>query len=376
MLKRLVPLWVVLCVLLLSTLSASANTPLRVLSWNIQFGQGTDGITNYDRIAAWLARMNPDVIALCEMPPDNIPTLVSLLNQKTGRSWNSHFVPKAPGIAEGNLILSTYTFSSTSSRYLSYTRSIAQATINVDGRNINFFATHLDHTSSILRQTEAQELISWTSGFATPRIVAGDMNAANDTPEVLSLLNVYRDSWVDALNLGSALAYPDNPVWLNTRTRRWRIDFILYSSDLSVFTARGSNIPDTRDLSNTNVVTLLGTLDDKGVRPSDHNLVVADFDVVSNTSTPPAPPPTPTPTPTPTPKPVTIPVLLTQPGTDRAVALHSTLLTGGPFLVSSPFNLSDDHRTRVILFTINLGFLAGETASSVTARATDSRGIS
>src|ERR1041384_6043527 len=133
MLKRLVPMSVVLCVLFLSTLSVHANTPLRVLSWNIAFGQGTDAVTNYDRIASWLARMNPDVIALCEMPPDKISTLVSLLGQKTGRSWNSHFVPKAPGISEGNLILSKYAFSSTSSRYLSYTRWIAQATINVGG---------------------------------------------------------------------------------------------------------------------------------------------------------------------------------------------------------------------------------------------------
>src|ERR1041385_1101079 len=308
-LRRFFPLLFVLC-LLCSIQSVNANTPLRVLSWNIQFGQGTDGVTDFDRTAAWLARMNPDVIALCEMPPDKIPSLVGSLTQRSGRAWFTHFVAKAPGINEGNLILSKYSFSATGSKYLSYTRSIAQVTINVGGENVNFFATHLDATSSALRQTEAQELLSWTSGFASPRIVCGDMNAGNDTPEVISILNVYRDSWVDALNLGSALAYPDNPVWLNTRTRRWRIDFILYSSDLSVFTARGSNIPDTRDLSNTNVVTLLGTLDDKGVRPSDHNLVVADFDVVSSTSTPPAPPP---PTPTPTPTPVTIPVLLTQP---------------------------------------------------------------
>src|SRR5215216_5136411 len=114
-LKRLIPLSFVLLILLCANSNALAGTPLRVLSWNIQFGQGTDGITNFDRIATWLARMNPDIIALCEMPPDNIPTLVSLLNQKTGRAWNSHFVPKAPGIAEGNLILSTYSFSSLSS---------------------------------------------------------------------------------------------------------------------------------------------------------------------------------------------------------------------------------------------------------------------
>ena len=360
-LRRLLPLFFVLC-LLGSVQSVNANTRLRVLSWNIQFGQGTDGVTDFDRIAAWLARMNPDVITLCEMPPDKISTLVASLTQRSGRAWFTHFVPKAPGINEGNLIISAYNFIATNSKYLSYTRSIAQVTINVGGRNINFFATHLDATSSALRQTEVQELLSWTSGFASPRVVSGDMNAANDTPEVLSLLNVFRDSWVDALNQGTALAYPDNPVWLNTRTRRWRIDFVLYSSDQTIFAARGSNIPDTRDLSNTHVTTLLGTPDDKGVRPSDHNLVVADFDVASSVAAP-------------TPAPGPVPVLLTQGSTDRAVAIHSTQFTREPFTVRTPVNMSNDLRTRIMLFATNLDLLAGETVSSVSVRATDSRGL-
>ena len=360
--RRWVPLFFVL--LLLGSIQAvNANTPLRVLSWNVQFGQGTDGVTNFDRIAVWLARMNPDVVALCEMPPDQISTLVAALTQRSGRTWFTHFVPKAPGINEGNLILSTHSFSATNSKYLSYTRSIAQVTINVGGRDINFFATHLDATSSGLRQTEVQELVGWTSGFAGPRVLAGDMNAANDTPEVISMLNVFRDSWVDALNQNAAQAYPDNPVWLNTRTRRWKIDFILYSSDQSIFAARGSNIPDTRDLSNTHVVTLLGTPDDKGVRPSDHNLVVADFDVAGAVATP-----------TPTPAPA--PVLLTQSSTDRALAIHSTQFTHEPFTVRTAVNLGSDQRTRIMLFATNVDFLAGETISALTVRATDSRGMS
>ena len=359
--RQLFPLCVVFVVLLCAG-SATANTVrLRVLSWNISFGQGTDGITNYDRIATWLARMSPDVIALCEIPPDKVSTVQNLLTQKTGRVWNSHFVPKSPGTAEGNLILSTYAFASLGSRYLSYNRSIAQATINVGGRSINFFATHLDHTSSSLRLTQAVELIDWTAGFAAPRIVAGDLNAGNDTPEILRLLTADQDSWVDALNTGTAFAYPDNPVWLNTRTRRWRIDFILYSGDTTTFATRRGEIPDTRDLSNTNVVHKLGTLDDKGVRPSDHNLVVTDFDVLTANTPPPPPPP---------------PVLLAQGTTDRAIAMHSTLFTDEPFSVRSPVNLSSDQRTRIMLFATNLDLLAGETTSSVSVRATDSRGIS
>lgn len=346
---------------------AATSTPLRVLSWNIQFGQGTDGVTNFDRIATWLARMNPDLIALCEIPPDKVPTLITALNQKTGRTWNSHFVPKAPGISEGNLILSKFAFAAVGSRYLSYTRSIAQATVNVGGRNINFFATHLDHTSSGLRQTQVSELLSWTGGFASPRIVAGDMNAANDTPEMLNMLGVYRDGWVDALNQGTASAYPDNPVWMNTRTRRWRIDFILFSAPVTSLTTKSANIPDTRDLANTSVVNALGTPDDKGVRPSDHNPVVTDFDVW-NDATPTA---TPTPTPAPTP-----PVLLTQPNTSRALALHSVMFNREPFVVRSPLNLSGDQRTRIMLFATTLELLSGETPSVITVRAVDARGNS
>ncbi|HEX5876103.1 MAG TPA: endonuclease/exonuclease/phosphatase family protein [Pyrinomonadaceae bacterium] len=331
------------------------------MSWNIAFGKGTDNVTDYNRIATWLARMSPDVIALCEIPPDQVSTVQNLLSQKTGRVWNSHFVPKSPGTPEGNLILSTYSFTTLNSRYLSYNRSIAQATINVGGRNINFFATHLDHTSSALRLTQAVELIDWTSSFASPRIVAGDLNAGNDTPEILRLLTSFRDSWVDALSANSAFAYPDNPVWLNTRTRRWRIDFVLYSADTSTFIARRGEIPDSRDLSNTNVVNRLGTPDDKGVRPSDHNIVVTDFEVLT-TSAPPPPPPA-------------APVLLTQGTSDRAIAMHSTLFTDEPFLVRSPVNLGSDPRTRIMLFATNLDLLAGETTSSVSVRARDSRGI-
>lgn len=344
--------------------NAARAAPLRVVSWNIQFGQGTDGVTNYDRIATWLAQMNPDLIALCEIPPDKVSTITDLLSRKTGRAWRSHFVPKFAGSPEGNLILSAYSFGSTGSRYLSYSRSIAQATINVGGTNVNFFATHLDHTSSSLRLTQATELINWTTAFGGPRIVAGDMNAGNDTPEILRLLTAYRDSWVDALNAGAAFAYPDNPVWLNTRTRRWRIDFVLYSGSASELAARKGTIPDTRDLSNTNVINKLGTLDDKGVRPSDHNMVVTDFEVGS------------TATPAPAPAPAVAPVLMTQSNTDRAVSMHSVNFTHEPFRVRTLLNFSSDERTRILLFATSLELLPGETPSSLSVQATDSRGIS
>ena len=85
---------------------------------------------------------------------------------------------------------------------------------------------------------------------------------------------LYYDSWVNAMNIGTATAYPDNPVYLLTRTRRGRLDYVWLSKGANAY-IQSTQIPDVRDLNNPNVVVLLGTLDDKGVRPSDHNLMIA-----------------------------------------------------------------------------------------------------
>jgi endonuclease/exonuclease/phosphatase family metal-dependent hydrolase len=267
-------------------INASAPAPppppsgsLRVMSWNVSFGQGTDGVTNWNRIATWIANINPDLVGLCEMPPDDIANLVSLVNQKTGRTWYWHFAAKAPGILEGNLILSKYSFSSTSIRYLSTERSVAQATVNIGGRNLNFFATHLDAYSSTVRYQQVTELQSFTNGFAESKIVVGDFNAGPDLSEAIHMAELYYDTWVNAMNIGTATAYPDNPVYLHTRTRRGRIDYAWVSKGTGSFVVKSAQIPDVRDLNNTAVVVYLGTLDDKGVRPSDHNPTVTNFEI-------------------------------------------------------------------------------------------------
>ena len=70
------------------------------------------------------------------------------------------------------------------------------------------------------------------------------------------------------------------------------------------------------------------------------------------------------------------PCLLTEPGTDNAVALHSVAFTRDPFGVTSERerNLSADDRTRVALFCRYLRLLPGEGASAVTATAEYAQG--
>ena len=50
----------------------------------------------------------------------------------------------------------------------------------------------------------------------------------------------------------------------------------------------------------------------------------------------------------------TEPVLINEPNTDSAVALDSVTLVRDPFSLTNPFNFSSDHRTRLMLFGMNL----------------------
>jgi glucose/arabinose dehydrogenase len=65
------------------------------------------------------------------------------------------------------------------------------------------------------------------------------------------------------------------------------------------------------------------------------------------------------------------PVIVTEPNSDSAVALDSVWMVRDPFPLTTPFNLSADGRTRVMLFVLNLDLQPGETASAITARAED-----
>ncbi|HYP26979.1 MAG TPA: endonuclease/exonuclease/phosphatase family protein [Blastocatellia bacterium] len=259
-----------------------AGGQLKVLSWNVAFGQGTDGVYNIDRTATYIANLNPDLAGLCEIPryggaDDRVVQLVNALNQRTGRTWYWTWIGKTPTDYEGNLILSKYPLVSTSHRYLSTARSVAQATININGRTVNFFATHLDPNSSSIRNTQVNELKSFMAGFAESRIVVGDFNAGPDTGEMANMASAYFDGWAESMARATATGYPDNPVGMHTRTRRGRIDYVYLSRGASALAVTSAQVPDSRDLNNRNVTVFLGTADDRGVRPSDHNHMIVTF---------------------------------------------------------------------------------------------------
>jgi hypothetical protein len=67
------------------------------------------------------------------------------------------------------------------------------------------------------------------------------------------------------------------------------------------------------------------------------------------------------------------PVLQTEEGTSRAVALDSVTMLREPFPLTNLFNFSLDRRTRVILFASGFELMPGENLAIVSAQAEDSQ---
>jgi endonuclease/exonuclease/phosphatase family metal-dependent hydrolase len=260
----------------------AADVPLVVVHWNTYHGgQGTDLVVDRHRQVSWIAPLMPDLVSLNEVRPAQAEDYRQRLEAATGVPWYSHHVI-AQADEIGNQILSRHPFTSVSSHRMQangqYSRAVTQATVQVEGRAVQFFSTHLEHADPAIRLAQVQELTQFMAGFPEPRIVAGDFNVRPGSPEMLVVTAGHADAWEAALDRGTATAYEDNPPGPGTRTLRERIDYILHadtwSADGIAVRTVAAHVPDTRDLGDTNVRRTIGTTDDLGVRPSDHNLLV------------------------------------------------------------------------------------------------------
>jgi endonuclease/exonuclease/phosphatase family metal-dependent hydrolase len=246
---------------------ASAVT-LRVLQYNTHHGGwGTDGVYNVERIVDWIVRANPDVVSLNEIEmntgwsqgKDQSNIYLDLLQRKTSKTWYKVYFNRmgaATGI--GQVILSTYPFVGTSGQLLSASRSAVDAMIAVNGRIINLVSTHLDNVTQANRLKEISEMLPWATTLAEQRIVAGDFNAWPETTEIANMKAAYEDTWLAAQTKRTA-------VGTGITHGSHRIDYIFKSKSATFL--------------NLLSVQIFNTADAQGVRPSDHEPVLAVFEV-------------------------------------------------------------------------------------------------
>jgi endonuclease/exonuclease/phosphatase family metal-dependent hydrolase len=247
---------------------STTGTTLKVLQWNVQQGHKTNGTSNIDSVVDWVFKMDPDVISFNEImhyesySADMVRLIADKLKARTGQTWNWKWVRKCSSTNEGEAVMSRLPFEATAEYQLSYCRSVAEAMVMVNNRPINVFSTHLDapKADTSIRLQQISELKHFASSLVQQRIIMGDFNSWPGTSEYANMCKDHKDSWAVAAGLGTAVAYADNP---NGNTRNSRIDYVWYSTGATLLELKGARVYDTRDAS--------------GVKPSDHNPLVATF---------------------------------------------------------------------------------------------------
>jgi endonuclease/exonuclease/phosphatase family metal-dependent hydrolase len=251
--------------------SSSTGTTLRVMQWNIHKTKGSDGVCNPDRIISQIVKQNPDIVSLnevnfysgaCAKTFDMGAKLDSLLQQKSGVKWygrsvNVEWDPKGGTSGYGNVLLSRIAPRSDSTHLLSHQRGFVQMSINVNGRDVNVFSTHVDYDNATYRTAQIQELLNAIQSFSEPRITLGDFNMRPNTSDYALMATPYQDAWAAAQSAGIGSAYNGTG---NTRGES-RFDYAFYSRN-SALTLKSVTVPDTRV---------------DGVYSSDHDPVVAVF---------------------------------------------------------------------------------------------------
>ena len=187
---------------------------LRVLTYNIHHGEGTDGRFDYDRLARVITELAPDVVALQEVDRstgrasgvDQLALLEKLtrMNGVFGRSF--HF----SGGEYGNAILSRFPLGEIQVHHLPFrfgqeSRTAVSARIQ-PGNGLPEFILVSTHLSTKARGSEqVQQLNSiFPEGEGPPIVLAGDFNARPGS-EPMNILLAQR--WVDAVAPQSLIDY-------------------------------------------------------------------------------------------------------------------------------------------------------------------------
>lgn len=187
---------------------ASAR-PLRILTYNIHHATGRDGVYNLQRIADVINAANPDLVALQEVeqgttryPAQHMQ--LDELAERTGMQGVFGKTLNRLGGEYGNGILYSNDFELLRTR--NYTmpnpadgelRKVMELRLEFDDdgttRRMDFYATHMDHTSGDNRQAQVDYINDLVTSVQTPAILAGDFNFNDEGPAYVKLMEQWED---------------------------------------------------------------------------------------------------------------------------------------------------------------------------------------
>ena len=226
---------------------------VKVMTYNIQAGAGSDGKYDIKRTADMIRQSGADIIALQEVDvhwgarslfENDIEILANELNMYYFFTPIYSLDPLTPGDPRrefGVAVLSKYPILEANNREITRLSTqeanpvpkpapgFLEALINVKGAKVWFYVKHLDYRSDpAVRKMQVADMLNIT-GKHEYSILAGDMNAGPNAPELQPLLEKYNDAWA-LTNAGPGLTYPANKP-------SQRIDYILLSPQMEAKTS-------------------------------------------------------------------------------------------------------------------------------------------
>ncbi len=207
--KRGIPFVLFLLSVLCHAGAAENTSPpqLRVLTYNIHHGQGTDGKFDYPRLARIITSVKPDIVALQEVDRktrrasgvDQAALLGELTNMKSAYGRAMYY----SGGEYGEAILSRFPIAEVKAHPLPFNtgrepRALLVCRIEPDNGlpDFLFAGTHLCHQSEELRTDQARQMnLKLPREGETPVILTGDLNSRNGSTTMKELLD---ERWIDA----------------------------------------------------------------------------------------------------------------------------------------------------------------------------------
>lgn len=206
------------------------DTELTAVSYNIKSGQARGGL---GALAATIQASGADVVLLQEV--DRMRNGSGRVDQPayfaSRLGMFSAFDPNVSygGASQyGTAILSKYPITSTSNVDLprpgaTQQRGLARAVIDVDGKEVAIYNTHLQNLSESARIQQINRIVQIASLDPLPQIFGGDMNAHYGSPVMGIARRHYIDTW-DVVGTGDGRTHPATNL-------RGRIDYLMHANE-------------------------------------------------------------------------------------------------------------------------------------------------
>ena len=201
-----------------ATRPGTAQKSIRVMTWNIHHGEGTDGVVDIDRIAKLIVDEKIDVVALQEIdrgiPRSKKIDIITALAEKTDRTYAFGKTIDYQGGEYGIGFLTRFPI--LEERNIPYRealgreqRTLLLLVLDFQGEEFVVANTHLDsQKDDSARIASVRELQSILPRYASrPVLLFGDMNDHPDSRTIGELSVLMTDTWPQA-GKGNGFTFP------------------------------------------------------------------------------------------------------------------------------------------------------------------------